>query len=299
MKIPIQQKPGSTLPIKPLFVVALFFGAWVHASSAYGMGQGELVDGNLESQSFNTGIRACVREGRYRTGLGVEAISYAGVFLTCKLWNQVDGLVLDPNWCSTWVVPNAPDECTPPPPTRGSPILLDLDRNQFHLSAGPVSFDINADGESESVSWVSAGTQDGFLYLDRNGNGIVDDGSELFGDSTVLFSGSLAAHGYEALAEFDRVMNGGNADRKLDAADSVYSQLMNWIDSNAIGIRERQESQSPAEAGVISIGLNYRQSRRTDAHGNEFWYIGKGVIDVNGRLKGTWTTDAFFRIYSD
>lgn len=183
-------------------------------------------------------------------------------------------------------------ECTEPDP---SPILLDLDRNQFHLSGGPVYFDIDADGQPETLTWAAPGTQDAFLFLDRNGNGVVDDGLELFGNATLLFSGEQAEHGYEALAEFDLVENGGNQDGIIDAADLVFSTLGVWIDSNANGIHENHESQSLAEAGVLSIGLDYRESRRTDSHGNEFRYIGSGSIEVNGKSKKMATTDVFFK----
>lgn len=176
-----------------------------------------------------------------------------------------------------------------------SPILLDLDRNQFHLSGGPGYFDIDADGQPETLTWVAPGTQDAFLFLDRNGNGVVDDGLELFGNATLLFSGEQAEHGYEALAEFDLAENGGNQDGTIDAADLVFSNLGVWVDSNANGIHESLESQSMAEASVLSIGLDYRESRRTDSHGNEFRYIGSGSIEVNGKSKKMATTDVFFK----
>lgn len=184
-------------------------------------------------------------------------------------------------------------QCDDSPPS--SPILLDLDRNQFHLSGGPVLFDIDADGQLETITWVAPGTQDAFLFLDRNANGVVDDGSELFGNATLLISGEQAQHGYEALVEFDLVENGGNQDGIIDAADLVFSNLGVWIDSNANGIHEGLESQSLAEANVLSVGVEYRESRRTDSHGNEFRYLGSGSIEVNGKNKKMATTDVFFR----
>jgi len=277
----------------------------------------------------------CVIQGIMRTGLGAEAISYQASTQSCLIYLEVDNVIPGGGWCSQWVVPNAPQYCVPssedsagsdlsgvvitigtctdeeegtgPAPdadaecsdNTGSPILLDLDRNQFHLSGGPVVFDIDADGLFEIVTWVSRGTQDAFLFLDRNGNGVVDDGSELFGDATLLTSGEQARHGYEALAEFDLVENGGNQDGEIDDADSIFSDLEVWIDSNANGIHESFESQSLAEAGVLTIGLNYRESSRTDSHGNEFRYIGRGSIEVDGRRKNMWTTDVFFKILAE
>ena len=88
-------------------------------------------------------------------------------------------------------------------------------------------FDIDADGYSESVTWVSPEARDAFLFLDRNGNGIVDDGSELFGDATYLFSGEIAQHGYEALAEFDLFEYGGNGDGVIDGLIVTPMEFMN------------------------------------------------------------------------
>ncbi len=209
------------------------------------------------------------------------------------------GVVIIADTCVDGPDPDAPtfgedgeEECVEPDP---SPILLDLDRNQFHLSGGPVLFDIDADGQLETITWVAPGTQDAFLFLDRNGNGVVDDGSELFGNATLLISGEQAKHGYEALAEFDLVEIGGNQDGIISDADSIFSYLGVWIDSNANGIHESFESQSLAEADVLTIGINYRESRRTDSHGNQFRYIGTGLIEVNGKAKNMGTTDVFFK----
>lgn len=177
---------------------------------------------------------------------------------------------------------------------KKSPILLDLDRNQFHLSEGPVNFDIDADWVSETVAWTSAGELDGFLYLDRNGNGVVDDGSELFGDATLLESGEVAQNGYQALADFDLLERGGIEDGVIDPLDLVFADLRVWVDANADGTCELHETLSLVEAGVLEIELEYIESPRIDQHGNEFRYISRGLIEVNGKAKEMWTTDVFF-----
>ena len=184
--------------------------------------------------------------------------------------------------------PNRPDSC------GWSPILLDLDRNNFHLSSGPASFDIDADGEAESLTWTKAGQLDGFLYLDRNLNGVVDDGGELFGNHTELEDGTKAPHGYIALAEFD-----DNGDALIDEADSVFDDLRVWVDYNADGVFLAEESRSLAEVGVVTIGLDYMELPRTDPHGNQFKYNGRAWIEDNGKTFKTWTTDVFFREHAD
>lgn len=277
--------------IRAISVACLVIGFGINVPGAYGMGSNTLIDGNKYKTYYQISVGRCVLFGRNNTGQGVEAISYNNNILECINWNQVDDLINKKLWCSTWVVPNSPDECTP-----GTPILLDLDRNNFHLSAGPVSFDNAADGTPDLITWVSAGTSDAFLFRDENGNGVVDDGSELFGSGRTLQSGGARAlHGYEALAEFDLVVNGGNGDGQIDQSDSVFAELMVWIDSNTDGVNQPGESQSLAAAGVVSLATDYRKSNRTDQHGNEFIYLSTGKIRVNGRLQRMWTTDVIFK----
>jgi hypothetical protein len=300
----LQKQPKATLSIRILVVATLALATWLHPMDAKGMGWGFRIDGPLLFTIFGWPDGKCVREGATRTGLGVQAISYTGGHLQCDMFGGVNDLLIDQSWCSTWVIPNSPNECrVGDSGSRGGakrcPILLDLDRNQFHLSGGKVDFDLDSDGQPESVTWVSPGTRDAFLYLDLNGNGLVDDGSELFGDATLLMSGEQAEHGYEALAEFDLVENGGNQDGVIDHADSIFADLKVWLDGNANGVHENSESMSLAEAGVLSLGLDYKESPRLDKYGNEFRYLGRGMIEVNGSPKSMRTTDVFFRVLGE
>lgn len=223
------------------------------------------------------------------TALGTSALTAGVAYLACDNFLE--------SQCEEGLgTPIAASECGD---NDGSPILLDLDRNQFHLSGGPVLFDIDSDGQVELITWVSPNSLDAFLYLDRNGNGVVDNGLELFGNSTLLFSLDLAENGYEALAEFDLRENGGFEDGVIDALDSVFTDLRVWIDKNADGVFEHHESLSLAEAGVLSIDLDYFESPRTDSYGNDLRYISGGWIEVNGERKKMWTTDVFFKVLAD
>jgi len=182
----------------------------------------------------------------------------------------------------------------PEPCTGTSPILIDLDRNSFHLASGPVFFDIDNDGEEEAISWTEAGQKDAFLCLDRNGNGIIDDGSELFGDATRMDAGNLAAHGYLALAEFDEGL-GGNFDGKLTPEDLLFEDLCVWLDDNQNGFSEPDELQTLSEAGVLLLDLHFRVHQRRDQIGNEFRYVSTAfILDFNGQVKKTNTADVFF-----
>lgn len=194
-----------------------------------------------------------------------------------------------------------PSEISPDPDGDGeyephTPILIDLDRDLFHLTGlgNPVLFDIDADGELELLSWTSAETLDAFLALDRNGNGSIDDGTELFGNVTPLVDGSTAENGYIPLSEFDLPALGGNDNRWIDPGDVIYPELRLWIDHNHNGLSEPDEILGLAEAGVTRIGLHYLMTPFTDQHGNRFRYAGLARLLVDGWSRLTWTTDVFF-----
>jgi hypothetical protein len=182
--------------------------------------------------------------------------------------------------------------CYPPSP---SPILLDLDRNQFHLSPGPILFDFNGDGIKERTAWTSENSTDGFLYFDRDDNGQLDNGTELFGNSTPLMSGLSAANGFLALAEFDQTEFGGNGDGIINPLDSVYAALRVWIDENADAQFEQVESFWLSDLGIAAIDLSYKEYPRVDEHGNVLRYNGTAWLEEDGKLKRIAITDVIFR----
>lgn len=177
--------------------------------------------------------------------------------------------------------------------TYNSPILIDLDRNQFHLTDKRVRFDIDADGHEELTNWTRPDQGDAFLVWDRNGNGRIDSGAELFGDSTVLLSGTTAAHGYEALAELDTGALGGNGDGVLDASDAMYAKLRLWLDHDHDGVSTAKELSTLAKERVRTIELTYRSSERRDRYGNLFLFWSRAWIEKNGKLTQIATTDVF------
>ena len=180
-----------------------------------------------------------------------------------------------------------------------SPIIVDTDGTGFHLTSAEdgVVFDIMADGTAIKVAWTAPGSRTAFLALDRNHNGRIDDGSELFGNHTEQVT-SPNPNGYLALAEFDKPENGGNGDGIIDWHDAVFSELRLWIDENHDGISQPEELHSLSELGVFSIGLKYKRESFTDQFGNLFRY--RGVLNPNP-LDGTsrdgrYTYDVFFAI---
>lgn len=181
-----------------------------------------------------------------------------------------------------------------------SPIVVDLDRNQFHFTGieNPVLFDIGGTGRPRWIGWTDPDSFDAFLVLDRNGNGKVDDGRELFGDATPLASGVIAQHGYEALIELDSPALGGNGDGMIDSRDSIFAELWLWIDADHDGVSTPEELLTTEEAGLVALSLSYREYPRQDQHGNQMLYnSGATVLDAEGRPKRTATTDVFFVKY--
>jgi hypothetical protein len=176
-----------------------------------------------------------------------------------------------------------------------SPILIDLEDDGIHLTGldDPVWFDIDADGAPDLMSWTDR--SEGLLALDRNGNGTIDNGGELFGNVTRLSDGTKPLNGYQALAELDSWVFGGNGDGHLDAADRAFSSLLLWTDGNHDGISQLAELYTLNQAEIRRIDLEYRRSRRTDRYGNIFAFVGRAWKVVrNGGARPIRTWDVFF-----
>ena len=176
----------------------------------------------------------------------------------------------------------APMGLTDPIPT--SPLVLDLDGDGIETvgMASGIQFDLNNNGFCETVGWV--GADDGLLALDRNGDGAITGGFELFGNNTLLGNGSRAANGFLALAELD-----SNKDGFIDVGDDVFSQLRVWRDASQNGESDAGELLTLEEAGVSRLNLGYSTSTTKDVYANEFRQIGsygdaecnsKALIDV-------------------
>ncbi len=199
------------------------------------------------------------------------------------------------NWCNgnTGLCTDCPGQLVDGWCTE-TPIVIDVLGNGFNLTsfAGGVNFDLDLDGVAEPLSWTSAGSDDAFLVLDRDGNGTIDNGKELFGDVTPQPKppAGVNKNGFLALAEYDKAADGGNEDGVINKHDSIFLSLRLWQDTNHNGVSEPSELHTLKDLGLKTIELDYKDSKRTDEHGNRFKYRAK-VMDHNNAQMGRWAWD--------
>ena len=156
------------------------------------------------------------------------------------------------------------------------PIIVDLTGDGFSFTNAPqgISFDFFGNHKPFQMAWTTVNSGTAWLALDRNGNGRIDNGHELFSNVTPQDK-ALPFIGFKALAQYDLKQNGGNGDGVIDANDKIWTQLLLWEDKNHNGISEPSELTAISKSGITSISLNYQQKPWTDLYGNQFKYRAK------------------------
>jgi hypothetical protein len=187
-----------------------------------------------------------------------------------------------------------PDSCN----CTQTPIIVDVAGNGYNLTNADngVLFDISNKGSYDQIAWTSANSDDAFLVLDRNNNGTIDTGAELFGNITPQSDppADEIRNGFLALADYDKTENGGNGDDVINKSDAIFNSLRLWKDTNHNGISETSELATLVSMDIKEIDLKYKVSKKTDIHGNKFRYRSK-LRNIKSSNIGKWAWDVFLR----
>jgi hypothetical protein len=208
---------------------------------------------------------------------------YPGAPTNCAFASNDHSADLNCNGIEDWLELN----CGEAP---GPPILIDLE-NRFAMTnnADGVLFDLDSEGRPERLSWTAAEATAAWLALDRNGNGVVDNGSELFGTYSPQ-PASVSPNGFRALGLYDYSEFGGNGDGLIDQRDAVLESLLLWRDRSHDGQSQAAElSRASVELRDRSLSLHFKLTARRDRFGTVFRYMSR--LFPFSANNGAWLVD--------
>ncbi|WP_277605069.1 calcium-binding protein, partial [Aeromonas sp. MR16] len=200
---------------------------------------------------------------------GAAILAASAIFYEVYDLLKENGL-MDPFYDLTEDALNALYNWKPTPPVRRDPLVLDLNGDGVHL-IDKVYFDHDGNGIANNGQWVSP--EDGLLVLDRDKNGKIDSGIELFGDHTPSEEGSTSLNGYMALSRYDK-----NNDGVINEKDDVFNELKVWVDKNSDGISQSSELHGLNELNISSISLSHTNLQGSYIDGNGEQHITESVI---------------------
>lgn len=154
-------------------------------------------------------------------------------------------------------------------PPDHSPIIIAPHGGKYKLAGAddPVVFDLNSDGRPDRITWTARGSGLKFLAADLNGNGMIDNGSELFGDFAPNGDEASRMNGFDRLAQLDSDSSGA-----IDQNDPAWSLLLLWEDRNHDGVSQPEEIGRVIESGITRLGVDCRYTGRRDPNGNALAY---------------------------
>lgn len=265
--------------------VAKLGGAVITASVALGNIASVDPDQRLDETAKQTvGVAAAIAASAIAvallTPLALPAVAVAAIatavggiasYIVTESWESIKDLhqlLVDYTADALWQLFGPNDELDPSSAfqtaeTTLSPIAIDLNGDGIKTLSkdANIYFDHDKNGMAEQTGWVAA--DDGLLVLDRNADGQINNGGELFGNNTELAGGTNAANGFEALKELD-----ANGDGIIDSNDAQFDELRIWQDTNSDGLSQSDELLTLEQAGIASLNIDYSTVSTEDGNGN-------------------------------
>jgi hypothetical protein len=140
-----------------------------------------------------------------------------------------------------------------------TPLVVQLDGETSFQPATATPFDMSSDGTCTQTDWPTAP----WLALDRDGDGVITSGAELFGSATKMSTGGYASNGFAALAELD-----DNRDGRIDAQDAAFAKLVLWSDLDDDRMGTTAELRRIGDAHLVAIDLAFDRRASCDGNGN-------------------------------